>query len=117
MKEQLPPIKHEPPTRTRTRRGFLIRPFWRDYVFSYVLIGGGIVLGDIGAPQRGADRWWFLAPALASLGVGFAFFFCAIGHGLWNAWRRMRRALIFSRMPESPSAKADPTRGEVGNVR
>ncbi len=72
------------------RRSFLARPFWRDYVLSYVLIGIGFTMVAIGAPQRGADRWFVLVPAFAVFGLGFMVFFCAVGWSLRSSWRSRR---------------------------
>lgn len=82
-------MEYETPAKqVEPRRRFLARPFWRDYVLAFILLGMGILMVDVAAPRRGADRWWILGPALASFITGFIFFVCAIGHGVWSWWKR-----------------------------
>lgn len=73
------------------RNRFLARPFWRDYVLAYVLIGTGLTLVDIGASQQESlKRLVVLIPAYTLFGLGFVVFSCAIGWSLWST-RRSRR--------------------------
>ena len=75
------------------RNRFLARPFWRDYVVSYVLIGVGFTMVDVGASQREAsERLFVLIPAFTLCGLGFVVFFCAVGWSLWSTWRSRRAA-------------------------
>jgi hypothetical protein len=70
------------------RNRFLARPFWRDYVVAYLLIGAGGTMGDIGASQHeSSGRLLVLIPAFTLLGLGFMVFFCAVGWSLWSTWR------------------------------
>jgi hypothetical protein len=82
MRQEQPVLEYAPPPQKR-RRPFLARPFWRDYVVAYVLIGVGAVVGDMGLPDRSAQRWLFLVPAIISLTAGSIVFLCAISHGIW----------------------------------
>jgi hypothetical protein len=65
----------------QSSRGFLIRPFWRDWVLSYVLIGLGFMLT---APQAPVHRW----VGVLLLALGTAIFLAAVGHALWRAFPR-----------------------------
>jgi hypothetical protein len=70
-------------------RTFLARPFWRDYVVAFLLIGMGAVLGDLGLSHR-PPRSPMLVPACVLLFAGFAVFSCAVVWSLcWTcrAWR------------------------------
>jgi hypothetical protein len=41
------------PSKRPNRRRFLSRPFWRDYLIAYVLIGVGFTLNDVAvSPPR-----------------------------------------------------------------
>jgi hypothetical protein len=86
MRHQRPVLQYAPPPQKR-RRPFLARPFWRDYVVAYLLIGAGIVVGDIGIPDRSPRRWLFLVPGIISLTAGCAVLLCAIAHGIWTRAR------------------------------
>lgn len=73
------------------RKRFLARPFWRDYVVAYVLIGVGFTMVDIGASQREpSQRLLVLIPALTLCALGLLVFFCAVGWSLWSTWRSWR---------------------------
>ena len=73
------------------RNRFLARPFWRDYVVAYVLIGVGFTMVGIGASQRESPgRLVVLIPAVMLFGLGFLVFFCAIGWSLWSTYRSWR---------------------------
>jgi hypothetical protein len=78
------------------RNRFLARPFWRDYVVAYVLIGVGFTMVGIGASQRqSSDRLFVLIPAFTLGALGFVVFFCAISWSLresWRSWRSRRAA-------------------------
>jgi hypothetical protein len=75
------------------RKRFLARPFWRDYVVAYVLIGVGFTMVDVGASQReSSDRLFVLIPAFTLLAFGSVVFFCAVGWSLWSTWRTRRAA-------------------------
>ena len=78
-----------------TPNRFLARPFWRDYVLAYVLIGVGFTLVGLGSSQReGLERLFILTAAATLLAFGWVVFFCAVGWSLWSTWRswRSRRA-------------------------
>ena len=90
MPHQQPVLEYAPPPPKR-RRPFLARPFWRDYVVAYVLIGGGLVVGDMGLPDRTPRRWLFIVPGTIMLIAGCAVFLCAIGHGIWTRARARDR--------------------------
>ena len=69
------------------RNRFLARPFWRDYVVAYVLIGIGFTMVGVGASQReSSERLFVLIPAFVLFGLGFLVFFCAVGWSLWSSW-------------------------------
>ena len=58
------------------RRTFLARPFWRDYVLAYVLIGLGFMLTSPVAPVH-------RAVGVAILASGAVIFLCAVG---WSVY-------------------------------
>ena len=66
-----------PPQRPRT---FLARPFWRDYVVAYVLIGLGFMLTSHFAPVH-------RAVGVVILACGAVIFACAVGWSLLSTWR------------------------------
>ena len=72
------------PRGARGSRGFLLRPFWRDWVLSYVLIGVGFILSSPDAPLHR-----FVGFALMACGA--AIFVAATGHGLWWVARARRK--------------------------
>ena len=79
----------------RTPRRFLARPFWRDHVLAYVLIGVGFTIVGIGASLReGLERLFILTAAVTLFAFGLAVLSCAVGWSLWSTWRswRSRRA-------------------------
>jgi hypothetical protein len=63
------------------RRRFLSRPFWRDYVIAYVLIGVGFMLNDIAVSPPRNKALQVLAMALFF--AGLLVFAVALGHSLW----------------------------------
>ena len=70
----------------RSRKTFLARPFWRDYVLAYVLIGTGFVIGDIAAPSpHDLRRTILLGIAGTLLSAGLAIFLAAL---LYPVYRR-----------------------------
>jgi hypothetical protein len=62
-------------------RRFLRRPFWRDWVLSYVLIGIGAIVCDGSSPPQNVVGVFIFAG-------GIAIFLAALGHGLRNGFRR-----------------------------
>jgi hypothetical protein len=66
-----------------SRKSFLARPFWRDYVLACVLIGLGFMLTSPAAPvHRGVG--------IAILACGAVIFLCAVGWSVVYAWRASR---------------------------
>lgn len=65
------------------RRTFLARPFWRDYVIAYVLIGLGWMLTSPVAPVHPAI-------GIVILAWGAATFLCAVGWSIRSTWRSWR---------------------------
>jgi hypothetical protein len=65
------------------RRSFLARPFWRDYVLAYVLIGLGFMLSSPVAPVHHVV-------GLAILACGAVIFICAVGWSVASTWRAWR---------------------------
>ena len=61
-------------------RTFLARPFWRDYVVAYVLIGLGFMLSSPVAPV-------YRAVGLVILTCGAVIFLCAVGWSVRSRWR------------------------------
>lgn len=68
---------------------FLARPFWRDYVVSYVMIGAGFMTVDAGAMNRRSDGPLLLIFGAIIFFSGLAIFTCAAGWSLRQGWRRM----------------------------
>ena len=64
-------------TQVGPRRRFLLRPFWRDWVLSGVIIGIGFLLSAPGRPLAG----W---PGFVVIGAGAAIFVAAVVHALWS---------------------------------
>lgn len=56
------------------------RPFWRDYVFSYILIGLGFMANDIAAVEHTRLG---SAISLTVFGIGLLIFVMAAGYSLW----------------------------------
>ena len=73
---------------SKSRRPFLARPFWRDYVVGAVLIGVGFMVNDYAAITRGSGGWVLRIAALTLMGTGTVFLLCAIGWSLRNGSRR-----------------------------
>jgi hypothetical protein len=65
-------MQHERPS-----RGFLLRPFWRDWVLAGLIIALGFMLSPPGGPLAG----W---PGLVVMGIGAAIFLAALGHSIWR---------------------------------
>ncbi len=73
------------------RNRFLARPFWRDYVVAYVMIGFGFTLNDIGVTQPDRfDRLMVEIPAITIFVAGVVVLVCAIGWSLQATWRSRR---------------------------
>jgi hypothetical protein len=66
------------PRRSRT---FLARPFWRDYVLAYLLIGVGFMITSPAFPR--ASR----VVGAVLLAIGAAIFACAMGWSFWSTLR------------------------------
>ena len=64
-------------------RAFLARPFWRDYVVAYVLIGLGFILSSPVAPVH-------RVVGLVILACGAVIFLCAVGWAVRSTWRARR---------------------------
>src|SRR3954451_4381078 len=80
------------------RRTFLARPFWRDYVLAYVLVGLGFVLTSPVAPvHRGVG--------VAIVVCGAVVFLCAVGSSIHSTWR------AGSRVPSGPVRSSGDLRG------
>ena len=69
-------MQHERPS-----PGFLLRPFWRDSVLSYVLIGVGFMLASPAAPVHRYVGFVILAS-------GAAIFLTAVGLAVLRAFSR-----------------------------
>jgi hypothetical protein len=63
------------------------RPFWRNYLVAYVMIGLGITFLDAAAPRHARVGLLPLVPAIALVVGGFAIFVCAVGWSLWSTLR------------------------------
>lgn len=73
------------------RNRFLARPFWRDYVVAYVLIGSGFTIVGIGVPNREpVSRQVIIGVGAAFLGAGAVIFVCAVVWSIASTWRRWR---------------------------
>jgi hypothetical protein len=64
-------------------RTFFARPFWRDYVVAYLLIGLGFMLSSPVAPVH-------RAVGVVILAGGALILVCAIGWSLGSMWRSWR---------------------------
>ncbi len=65
---------------------FLARPFWRDYLLAYVLIGAGCLLLDSGDTRRPPGDLRPLIPGGVVFCCGMAIFLCAFGWSLGQGW-------------------------------
>ena len=65
----------------KQQRAFLARPWYRDWVLSYVFIGMGFMLSSRGGPLEG----W---PGLVVMCIGACMFIAAVAHELAMLVRR-----------------------------
>ncbi len=76
-------------------RTFLARPFWRDYVVAYVLIGLGFMLSGPTSPVHPTV-------GVAMFTCGAVVFVCAVGWSLSSAWQSWRAEACRSYQGKQP---------------
>lgn len=83
------------------RNHFLARPFWRDYVLAYVLIGLGFMLSS---PNAAVHQ----GVGIAILACGALIFLCAVGWSLYATCtgRRSRELCGLPVEPKRPDDEA-----------
>jgi hypothetical protein len=73
------PLYFASPLPKRTRRPFLARPFWRDGIVAYVLIGTGFIVSGPG---------WVPWLGYIMMGLGGGIVLAAPAHASWERARR-----------------------------
>ncbi|MFT3786829.1 MAG: hypothetical protein QM770_11790 [Tepidisphaeraceae bacterium] len=63
----------------KKKRPFTLRPFWRDHLVAYVLLGLGFLINDIAATPSTLNRAVVRVLAIVAGGTGLVVLACAVG--------------------------------------